>query len=84
MSKLCEILLTVKGGKQVSCGQFEFDGNQIVAHPAMGYEPMFHDFITDKVQTSNGAVVTAQSDPEAWLDSLPINFNGSLLNAKIL
>jgi len=84
MSKLCEILLTVKGGKQVSCGQFELDGNQIISHPAKGYEPMFQDYLTDRMQAQNGAVVNAQSDPEAWFHALPRNVYGSLLNARFL
>jgi len=85
MSKLCEILLTVGDDRgQISCGQFELADNQVIPHPAKGYEPMFQDFLTDRMQTRNGAVVTIQSDPGAWFYALPRNVNGSLLNAKLM
>jgi len=71
--KKCEMLMTTSEGQEVGCTLF-LDGDRVTFQATPGHEVLMRNMMNDVPVTG----------VEKWFDSLPRQYTGSYLRAKIV
>lgn len=81
---MVEVLtLAPDGSREIVMGRFALQGNRVAMVPEAGYERAMHSLLAAPVTIPKTyQKVTAESNPAAWLDALPANYNGTRLCAR--
>lgn len=84
MARICELISTTKEG-YVTIGTWTFDSGKITVRAKKGHEIIMRESLDQRHFINRGETpVTSKSDPEAWFESLPRYYNGSMLNAVMV
>ena len=59
------------------------DGGAISGKAEPGYETLLETVLAYSHMLPDGTVVTASSDPKAWIEAMPINYRGSYVSAEL-
>jgi hypothetical protein len=77
----CTILITTSEGQE-QAGTIELRHKTLMTKPAPGYELMFSRIMATPYEQGD-ELFTAQSNPVQWFRSLPSQYSGSYMRARI-
>lgn len=80
----CKLLVTTTEGSKV-VGILSLTGFVVTAKAVPGYERLVNAVMEDDTLVDAGTkVLTRASNPLAWFNSLPLNYNGVALRAQLV
>lgn len=78
--RTCEFLVLTEAGHQETAGRIVLNNGQLAAIPS----PAHKDLLKRLMAEPNWRGITAQSDPEAWFNYLPMQYRGTYLSAHFV
>lgn len=80
----CEFLITdFDSDEQVSAGKITCKDGKLSMHPTKGNENILKNIMKEKSYIKDEEF-DPDDDPEGWLESLPHQYSGSALRAKLV
>jgi hypothetical protein len=84
MSESCEFLITQwEKGDQVNAGKITLKDGKLTLHPSKGHENALEEIRKTKSYIKDREF-DPDKDPEGWLKSLPHQYSGSVLRARLI
>ena len=84
MSMACEFLVTTWGeGAQVNAGKIVLKKGKLEAEPKKGWENVLKTILKEKSYKGD-KMFDPKKDPEGWLKSLPHQYSGIALRARMV
>ncbi|HLI84492.1 MAG TPA: hypothetical protein VKV17_11270 [Bryobacteraceae bacterium] len=86
MKRICELLATEADGQQQVVGRIALENGKVSGEAATDEWKAGVSAILARANLTDGGKrqVTAEGDPEAWFEALPMNYDGAYFRARIV